>query len=125
VIDQWMDFCSLHVGQAMDRIVYNRIFAPVTGRPVDEKAVREGEALLQRFLPVVDAVLERQQYLAGEDLTLADTVLLSVLDPAEAASVDLGAYSRLGRWRTELSRQSFYQRCHHSYQEQLEKFRAG
>ena len=122
LVNQWLDFVAQHVGGAMNKIVFNRIFAPRIGAAVDDHAVQEGGVFLKRFLPVLEQQFARQAFLSGAAVSLADMSLLAVLDPAEAAAVDLSTYPALGRWREGLRAEDFYQRCHRSYQDQLRVF---
>src|SRR3989338_8931270 len=50
VVDEWMDFGSMHVGAALSKVTYNRLFAPMRGTPVDENSIKEGLGFLERFL---------------------------------------------------------------------------
>ena len=79
-------------------------------------------SFLERFLPVVDAPLKERRYLAGGELTLADFNLLSALDPAEVAQVDLSGYLNITRWRQDLMGRDFYTKCHKSYADVLAAF---
>ena len=115
VIDQWVDFVSHHVATAMNRVLFNRVFAPFLKMEVDERSLSEGLSFLDRFLPVVDNPLKERRYLAGGELTLADLDLLSALDPAEVAQVDLSGYLNISRWRQDLMGRDFYTKCHKSY----------
>lgn len=119
VQDQWIDFLTLHVGVAFQKIVYNRIFAPRRNIPVDETALREGQQFLDRFLPVVEAQLAKSPYIAGDRITLADFTLLAIADPAEMANIDLSAYPHFVKWRNDLRQQDFYTKCHKEYGESL------
>jgi glutathione S-transferase len=121
VIDQWTDFSILHVGTAMSKVVYNRIFAPLTKVPVDETSLAEGIKFLKRFLPIVDQQLSKGAYIAGSQLSLADISLLSVLDPAEVAGIDLAPYPNISKWRAGLMKKDFYAKCHASYKDAVNK----
>lgn len=125
VVDQWMDFTSIHVGGAMGRVVFNRVFASFARVPVDERSLKDGLKFLTRFLPVVDRQLSKAMYLAGEQFSLADIGLLATMDPAEVAEVDLTPYGHLVKWRRELAQKDFYTRCHASYEEALKKLIAN
>ncbi len=115
LVDQWIDFGSMHVGAALMKVVYNRIFAPLRGIPIDENSLKEGLSFLDRFLPVVDEQLSRHTYLVGENFTLADINLLALMDPCEPAQVDISKYKNLTRWRNALRKESFYTKCHPDY----------
>ena len=120
-VDQWIDFGSMHVGMALSKVVYNRLFAPRRGLPADENSVKEGLGFLDRFLPVVDEQLGKSKYLAGSQMTLADINLLALLDPAELANVDLSKYKYLTAWRDNLRKQDFYTKCYKEYGEMLKQ----
>lgn len=120
-IDQWMHFVTIHIGNAMDRVLFNRVFAPLINVAADQSSLRAGERFLNRFLPVVENHLAEKAYLVGENLTLADINLLATLDPAEIGQIDLHKYSRISQWRNELREQEFYTKCHKKYGEQLKR----
>lgn len=122
LIDQWMDFISIHVGAAMGRVVFNRVFAPFAQVPVDERSLSDGLKFLNRFLPVIDQQLSKGRYLTGEQFSLADIALLATLDPAEIAEVNLDSYKNIIAWRTELMNKEFYKKCHVSYEDTLNNF---
>lgn len=119
IVDQWMDFVSLHINAAMIRVVFNRLFAPLMKMEVDERSLKDGLNFLNQFLPVVNEQLSRHTYLTGSALTLADFNLLTSLDPAEASSIDLSSYPKLTKWREELKKNDFYTKCHKEYGENL------
>lgn len=119
LIDQWMDFVNIHVGGALSKVLFNRVFAPFAKVAVDERAISDGIALLNKFLPVIDQQLQKGGYIATDKMTLADLALLATLDPAEVAQVSLTPYERIVQWRKELKKKEFYTRCHKEYGERL------
>ncbi len=119
IVDEWIEFGSHHVGLSMSKVVYNRLFAPRFKMEPDERSLKEGLAWLDRYLPVVDNQLSKNKHLAGDALTLADINLLSVLDPAEVAEMDLLKYGNITRWRSGLKKQDFYTKCHKEFGESL------
>lgn len=125
VVDEWMDFGSMHVGMAVSKVTYNRLFAPMRGQPVDENSIKEGLGFLDRFLPVVDGQLAKGKYLTGNALTLADFNMLAVLDPAEASHIDITKYTNIVRWRNALRKESFYTKCHSTYEEAIKNLMAA
>src|SRR3989338_9449165 len=76
IVDEWIDFTGFHIGGAMSKVIYNRLFAPRRGLPVDENSIKEGLGFLDRFLPVVDGQLAKNKFLTGAKITLADINLL-------------------------------------------------
>lgn len=123
IVNQWLDFVTQQVEDGARRIIFNRVFAPMIPLPVKETVLQEGEALLNRFLPIVENRLVQGPFLAGSALSLADFALLSALDPAEAAGIDLSSYGHLQKWRKGLSSKAFYTKCHARYEDSLGSFR--
>lgn len=121
IVNQWLDFGSMHVAAAVSKVVYNRIFAPIRKIEADERSVKEGLEFLSRFLPVVDRQLENKKFLLGDAITLADFNMLAGIDPVEAAQIDISGYNNICRWRKELKKQDFYTRCHKEYGESLKQ----
>lgn len=117
IIDQWMDFVSIHVGGAMGRVLFNRVFASFAKVPADERSLNDGIKFLGRFLPTIDQQLSKSRYLAGDQFSLADIDLLAVIDPAEVAGIDLSFYEHIVNWRNELTQKDFYTKCHLSYED--------
>ncbi len=121
LIEQWIDFVSIHVGGSLSKIFYNRVIAPMIKDAIDERSVSDGLRFLNRFLPVVDNQLAKGRYLVGNDLSLADINLLANLDPAEISKVDLTPYQNISKWRKELQQRDFYTKCHREYGESLKQ----
>ena len=121
LVDQALDFVNLHVNAALQKIVYNRVFAPRRKVAIDERSLEDGLVFLNRFLPIIETQLTKNSYLVGTTLTLADMTLLSGLDPAEVANVDLNSYPHINQWRTNLRKQDFYTKCYQAYGESLKQ----
>lgn len=115
VIDAWMDYSSIHVQQALGRIMFNRLFAPMMGQKVDEASLQTGLEFLAKYFPIIDAQLGKNAYIAGNELSLADITLLAVLDPCELCQVSLKEFANITQWRTKLINQPFYQKCYKDY----------
>lgn len=114
-VEMWLDFGSMHVGAALSKVIYNRLFAPLRDIPVDENSLKEGLKFLERFLPVVDGQLAKNKYIAGAKFTLADINLLALFDPCELAGINLDSYEHIARWRASLRQEKFYTDCHQEY----------
>src|SRR6185295_15435163 len=101
-----MDYTSIHVDTDMGRVIFNRVLAPMLGRPVDEDALKGGLEKLAIYLPIIDKQLSANRYLAGAEFSIADIDLLAVLDPSETVSVDLSSYKKITAWRNDLKAQA-------------------
>ena len=120
VVDQWIDFCNIHVQAAWTRVFFNRFLAPIIGQEVDDNSLNFGLKMLDQYFPILDNQLSRSKYLAGDELTLADINLLAILDPSEVAEIDFSLYQNLQNWFQELKQKDFYTQCHKDYKENLE-----
>jgi len=114
-VDQWVDYISFHVGANFMPVVFNRVFAPRMSKPVNEQAIVDGLEFLKQYLPVIEKQLTQHPHVAGKEVSLADIVLLALLEPAEVARVDLSEYPNLSAWRTGLKKQKFYTSCYQEY----------
>jgi glutathione S-transferase len=119
VIEQWIDYISFHIGANFNPILFNRIFAPRMGRPVNEKAIADGVEFLKANFPLLEKQLTQHQYVVGQEISLADIILFALLEPAEMAQVDLAEYPKLNTWRKDLKGQAFYTSCYKEYGEML------
>ena len=123
IIDQWMDFTSVHVANAVNKVFGNRIIFPKVGIDIDERSIQDGLSFLDRFLPILDNQLKNNQYLAGDKLTLADFCLISYIDPLELIQVEITSYPHLKTYQKELMAEDFYQKCFTAYADCLKGFR--
>lgn len=119
MVNQWIDFATLHIGAAIGKVMYNRLLAPRLNQAVDGQSLKDGLKFLDQFLPVVDNQLAAHKFLAGNAMTLADITLLAYLDPCEALQISLVSYPQLSAWRDGLKSQRFYLQCHKSYEDSL------
>lgn len=115
VVDAWLDYVSIHVAHALGRVLFNRVFAPMTGQKVDQESIRIGLEFLDKYFPVLEKQLSLNPYLADKEFSLADINLLAVLDPCELAQISIDRYPALKKWRAGLKSQSFYQKCYSDY----------
>jgi len=115
VVDQWLDYGAIHISNAMGRVMFNRILAPMIGAEVDEKSLKAGVDFLGLYLPICDKQLSKNKYLAGDKLTVADINLLAILDPSEVGKIDLSHYTNVVKWRNGLKAQPFYQKCYKDF----------
>ncbi|MFH1408323.1 MAG: glutathione S-transferase family protein [Nanoarchaeota archaeon] len=108
MIDQWIDFCSIHVGTPLGKVAFNRAWAPMMKIQVDEHSLNDGLKWLDRFLPIIDGQLGIYPFVAGREMSVADMVLLSVIDYAGPAKVDLSSYKHLVAWHEKMQKEEFY-----------------
>ncbi len=112
LIDQWIDFCTIHLGVAMSRVAFNRTFAPLMNIPVDEAIINDGLKILERFLPIIDDKLKDADFITVNELSLADVNLISILSYLEPAKVDISKYKNLKNYWDKMQEKEFYQTVH-------------
>lgn len=117
VIDQWMDYASLHVLIALARIMFNTYFYKFVGIEKDERAIEDGRKFIAEYLPIIEQQLSQHKFIADDKMTLADIAMIASLDTCEMAQVNLTAYPHLVKWRTKLMSENFYQKCHANFAE--------
>lgn len=123
IIDQWLDYASQHIMVPFAKITWNLYFCKLLGDgTTDDKGLKEGHHFLNRNLPVVEDNLNKHDYIAGSDITIADFAMLASMDTAEACEVDLNKYPAIIAWRNKLMSEDFYTKCHKNYMEVLQKF---
>ena len=115
VVEAWMDYVAIHVAHAVGRVLFNRVFAPMTGQKSDEESIRVGLEFLDKYFPILEQQLSKNACLAGKEFSLADINLLAVLDPCELAKISIDKYPSLKKWRAGLKSQPFYQKCYKDY----------
>ncbi len=116
LIDAWMDYSSIHVGAALGRVLFNRVFAPMMGQKADQESLKVGLEFLDKYFPVLERQLSQNPYIAGKEVSIADISLLATLDPCELAQINnIDQYPSIKKWRAALKAQAFYQKCYKDY----------
>lgn len=120
-VDKWLDFTTIHLGNGIAKVLFNKFIAGIIDAPVDEQSMTDGYAFIERFLTVIDKQLGTSSYLASNSMTIADFCLLATVDPLEVIEVNVNDYPNVKVWREKLMQESFYKKMHNSYAEMLEE----
>ncbi len=115
IVNQWLDFGSIHLGGAMGKIFFNTLVYKFVGGTVDERSLSEGRQFLANHLKLVENQLGKTAFVTGEVMTLADFNILAILDPTEVTGSDISAYPKVVAWRKKLQAQDFYQKVYSSF----------
>ena len=109
-LDQWLFWWSAHLEPALDRLVYERRVKPLfLGLPdIDPSIVAEAEAVLERFLPVLDGQLAGKEYVLGK-LSIVDFAASPRLDGAATLEVDLSRYHNITAWLEGMRAKSYWE----------------
>jgi len=103
---QWSIWAMTEVEGPLLQILLNRVFLPPTQR--DASAARTGEERLAAPLRVLDGALTGRPYLLGDNFTIADLNVASVLSWALIVKLDLGKTPNVARWLQECCARSAF-----------------
>jgi len=118
-IDRWMGFAGLHLGQAMGRVMFNRVLYKFIGQEPDERSLAFGLKMIGTDGAHLNKVLESREFIAGDSFSLADIATIAALDPAELSQVDLSEFKALSAWRKRIMAMEFYQDVHSHFGAEL------
>jgi len=76
--------------------MFNRAIYPEDKR--DAVAADTAEKELQHPLGVLDGAVDKNQYLVGDDFTVADLNVASILSWARPARIDFGPFPKAADW---------------------------
>jgi len=100
-MNQVMNICDWYVMPSLSAgICFNRIVAPILGRPANEEAVKAAIPLATTALKALEDILGDQAYFAGDRVSLADLMAVAHLDlvPQSPEGAELIAGSPLLAW---------------------------
>jgi len=98
LVDQWLFWWTSGVETGLNLLLVERMIKPFLGKPGrDASIMAEAQALLDRFLPILDAQLEAREYVLG-DLTVVDFAMGAQLDVASMLEVPLERYAHIQAW---------------------------
>ena len=96
---QWSFWAMTEVEYPLLDVLMHRMFLPAEQR--DPKLAEAGLAKLQAPLGVLNAHLADRKYILGDQYTVADVNLASVLSWSTLVGVDLAPFPNLARWLKE------------------------
>jgi glutathione S-transferase len=77
----------------------------------NEKNVSEAAQFVSQQMPIVDKRLAEHEFLAGDNISIADTIGYSLVNTSELTSVDLSPYKNLLRWYEQLKNSAAFVRA--------------
>ena len=99
-IMRWQSWQLAHWGkEGCDPLIFNRLVKKLANLgPPNEAEVAKGLECFNREAAVLEALLGRQPYLVGKDVTLADFSIAAPLFHAQASDLPLAAYPKVREW---------------------------
>lgn len=108
IVDQWLDFSTVHFGSAALKAAFNKELYKIFGTQPDSKALEIAEAEMERYLPIIENQLAKTKYLGLDEISLADINLLAYCGFFTLLKYDLAAYPNLRAWMEDLRKTDFY-----------------
>ncbi|MFN2425612.1 MAG: glutathione S-transferase family protein [Candidatus Binatia bacterium] len=98
---QWSIWAMTEMENPLLDVLMHRMFLPAEQR--DPKAADAGVAKLQAPLAVLDGHLVGRKHILGDQYSVADVNVASVLSWATLVGVDLSTFPNLARWLSDCS----------------------
>ncbi len=98
-VDQWMDFFSCHLGHWFTKMFFEAVIRPKfkLGDP-DEVGVAEANKFANQQLKIIDGLLQDSDWLANDELSIADLFAFAYIEQHRAIEFSLDAYPNVKQW---------------------------
>lgn len=104
-INRWLFWHAANWGPACSIFIYEHLVKKLTGQgPPDPAELGKGEEQFHRFATVLDDYLQGRAWLVGENVTLADYAVGSMLDLAGTAHYPLEKYRNITHWYGDIEK---------------------
>lgn len=101
---RWLSWDANHFSRHAGTLYFENMIKATFGMGApDATAISEASGYFKRYAGVLDEQLSQQQYVAGDDLTIADFAVASFLPYAEGSNLPLEPFSNIQRWNIALN----------------------
>lgn len=98
IVDQWMYWQAIHLGPAMQKIAFERLFKAKFGMgDPDENAIEQQLKDVEQFMPVLNEQLAGKDWITGT-FTIADFAVMSTFLVHTEAGISLGDAPNVAKW---------------------------
>lgn len=102
-IDQMVDLIGYHVGRWISVYFYEEIVKSIfMGQDPDPAALEEAAGFLADQLPYLDGVLEKNDFLCGDEISIADCIAFAMFMASEYTSFSIDDYPNITRWYNQM-----------------------
>lgn len=99
LVDQWMDFFSIHLGRWLATLLFERVFKAHFGRgEADPKVDAEALGFVEIQMAALNKHLGNNAYLVGDKLSIADLFGFAYLETTKMTQVSLDPYPHVKAW---------------------------
>jgi glutathione S-transferase len=102
-IAKWLFWESAHWDPACAVFAFERVVKPLFGRGAAvQSEIDRGNELFARVGKVLDGVLSKNRYVAGDSLTAADVSIGAAMCIAEQAQFPIESFRAIQRWQADI-----------------------
>lgn len=108
-VDAWCHWHHAHSRMSTKLILLPKLFPKMPGQ---EQKFKEGEKITRRALKLLDKQLEQSTYLCGDQMTIADLLIVVEFDQHRkevTGLIDFNPYPQVQRWMTSFDDHKWYQ----------------
>lgn len=111
VIDEWVDCLTQHPGRWMGTIFFNEYAKPkLMNKEPDQEVLKEAYGFLKKQLPALDKQLSANEFIAGSNLTIADTIGFAYAQLSEVTNVSIDEHTNIKRWYEDMCKRDSVQK---------------
>ena len=98
-INQWIDLMAQHIGRWMTVLFFEeKLKSKFFGGEPDQAQIDEALGFLEQQLPTLDEALERNAFIVGDTLTIADLIAFSYCQTHEYTRLNFETYPHIKQW---------------------------
>lgn len=100
---RWINWDTAHFGRHAGKLFWERAIKPMfnLGEP-NQAEIAEATGFFTQFAAVLDNHLAERDYLLGNQLTIADFAVDSMLTVSEQAQLPIDDFANVGRWHAKM-----------------------
>jgi len=107
-VNQWSIWAIADLQPPLIDIFIQLVFVPEDRR--DAKVIAKAEEKLPNLLNIIDKQLENNKYLVGDEFTIADLNVNSVVSVCFHVNYDISKYENIKRWLSNISERPAFQK---------------
>lgn len=113
LIDQWIDFFSIHLGRWLGTLFFERVLRESIGmgKP-KEDLIEESLEFIEQQMEMVNQHLAKNKWLTGSHLSIADLFAFAYVETAEKSQFSLDPYPIVKKWFEEIQGRDSIHKAH-------------
>jgi glutathione S-transferase len=113
LMEQWISIEQSNFSPNAMKLIYQYMFYPARGLPIDQAKIDEGTAGVEKSFAVMETQLASHPYIAGAAFTVADICYMPYMEylMATQAKELVGKYPHVSAWWTKISERPSWRRA--------------